>query len=193
MKTRELPLRRWAILLLVIVPLLAWGLVKPVRLLAPAWVGMICSGTLPVCTEDAATAAEAERLYAEAVSFVDTRISPLRQQPRFIFCSSLACADTFGLGQRSAVTLGTWGTVIGPRAWKDYYVRHELIHHLQGQRIGVLRLLFAPAWFVEGMAYTLSADPRSPLAEPWQSHRTSFQNWYRSVGSTDLWTAFEQL
>jgi hypothetical protein len=103
------------------------------------------------------------------------------------FCSSQACADYFGLGARSAVTLGTIGTVIGPRAWKAYYVRHELIHYLQARELGVPQLLLKPSWFVEGMAYGLSEDPRAPLAQPFETYRTEFFAWYKSVGKERLW------
>lgn len=114
---------------------------------------------------------EAERLYAEATSFLAENVGPVADTPRFIFCSSEACAATFGLGKRSAVTTGTIGTVIGPRAWKPYYVRHELIHHLQAQQLGTLRLLLKPSWFSEGMAYSLSEDPRPELIQPFQGYR----------------------
>jgi hypothetical protein len=85
------------------------------------------------------------------------------------------------------VTLGTWGTVIGPKAWTDYYVRHELIHHLQGQRLGVLNTLLKPPWFVEGMAYALSGDPRAPLAEPFEGYRRTFSAWMDAVDKGKLW------
>lgn len=184
--------KRLALILLVIAPLAAWWLVKPVRVLAPGLVGISCSSGL-VCVEDSAQLGVAEKLYGEAVSDVGQTISPLAGTPRVIFCSSEACADSFGLGARSAVTLGTAGTVIGPRAWKPYYLRHELIHHLQGQRLGVLRHLLLPTWFVEGMAYSLSRDPRAPLAEPWESHRRRFNAWYGSIAKKQLWEAADKL
>lgn len=180
------PLPRLALVLLIGVPLAAWAVVKPVRLVAPALLGFHCPEHGP-CLESEAQKPEAERLYAEATSFVAANIGPVAGAPRFIFCSSEACAAAFGLGKRSAVTLGTIGTVIGPRAWKPYYVRHELIHHLQAQQLGTLQLLFKPSWFSEGMAYSLSEDPRPELMQPLQGYRAQFQVWYAKVGKAALW------
>ncbi len=178
---------RLALLLLVVVPVAAWALVKPVRVIAPGLAGIGCGQGATVCVEDPAREAQARQLLAEGMAFVASHIAPVEGSPRFVFCSTQACADTFGLGERSAVTTGTWGTVIGPRAWAPHYVRHELIHHLQGQRLGLLPRLLKPTWWVEGMAYSLSEDPRTPLAEPWEGHRREFDAWYGRVGADRLW------
>jgi hypothetical protein len=175
-----------ALLLFAIVPALAWAIVKPVRVLAPEWGGAVCTSET-VCVDDPSKAAEAERLYAEALAFVSVKVSDVPGHPRVTFCSSQACAEHFGLGARSAVTVGTVGTVIGPRAWKAYYVRHELIHYLQARELGALQLLVKPSWFVEGMAYGLSEDPRTPLAQPFEGYRSEFLAWYRSVGKDKMW------
>ena len=45
-----------------------------------------------------------------------------------------------------------------------------------------------PAWFVEGMAYSLSQDPRDPLAEPFQGYRKAFRDWYATRSSRTLWS-----
>lgn len=185
-------IKRLTLLLLVVVPVAAWAFVKPVRVMAPALVGISCAAA-PVCIDDPARLEMAEQLYAEGLVFVSETISPLEGKPKLIFCSSEACADSFGLGARSAVTFGTMGTVIGPRAWKPYYVRHELIHQLQGQRLGVLDCLFKPSWFVEGMAYSLSLDPRTKLTEPFEAYRREFLSWYGVVGKNRLWQEAEGL
>lgn len=177
---------RFALLIFGIVPVAAWTLVKPVRVIAPEWVGVSCDQT-SVCVDDPSKRQAAEQLYASGLAFVAHSISPLAGSPRVIFCSTAACAKAFGLGDRSAVTVGTVGTVIGPHAWKAHYVRHELIHQLQGQRIGVLHCMFKPKWLLEGMAYSLSQDPRLPLAEPWESHRARFNAWYESIAKDRLW------
>lgn len=180
------PLPRLIAVLLIAVPLAAWAVVKPVRVAAPALVGLHCPAQ-GLCVDDEARRPEAERLYAEAMAFVSERVGAVDGRPRFVFCSTEACAETFGLGERSAVTLGTTGTVIGPRAWKPYYIRHELIHQLQAQEIGTLRLLLKPSWFSEGMAYALSEDPRPELMAPFQDDRARFQRWYADVGKAALW------
>lgn len=184
---------RLAFLLLVVVPVAAWFVVKPVRVIAPRFMGMHCADA-SVCVETPDQLAEARSLYTESLAFVAQRAGASPSgQPLVIFCSTQHCADQFGLGERSAVTVGTVGTVIGPKAWKGYYVRHELIHHLQGQRFGVLRRLFMPSWLIEGMAYSLSEDPRATLAEPWQQYRAQFNEWQSKLGQQSLWSAASRM
>lgn len=186
MALRRHPVVRLVLLIVVVAPVAAWFIVKPIRVIAPAAIGISCP-TGPVCVDDVSRQGEASRLYAEALSYVSTSLGTPSAPPKMIFCSTAACADSFGLGARSAVTLGRFGTVIGPRAWKPFYVRHEMIHYLQGERLGVLKLLLKPSWLVEGMAYALSEDPREPLTEPFETYRREFRRWYDSVGNTSLW------
>jgi hypothetical protein len=190
---RRLPLPLRLILLVTLVtPILAWFLVKPLRVVAPLWQGVACADS-GVCVDDPGRSAEAALLYQEARRFVSGRLAPLGGTPRVVFCSTDLCADSFGLGARSAVTVGTWGTVIGPRAWKAYYVRHELIHRLQAEKLGTLPLLLKPGWFVEGMAYALSEDPRPLLVEPFESQRQRFRAWLATIDPAVLWTEAEKL
>lgn len=170
----------------------AWFLVKPIRALVPTWVGITCP-TEHICVESVTELANAQALYDEAYHFVLSKVGPLHASSRVIFCRTDACASIFGLGARSAVTVGTWATVIGPRAWKPYYVRHELIHVLQGQTWGVLALLAKPEWFKEGMAYSLSEDPRRPLASPHEDHRKAFEAWNQGHTTEQLWTRGKNL
>ena len=188
MKRPAVPsLTRLALLLVVVVPVAAWVIVKPVRVLAPQWMNVTCDDLEAVCVDDASRQPEATQLYDEGIAFVASKVDAIHGRPRVVFCATQACADAFGLGDRSAVTLGTFGTVIGPRAWKPYYVRHELIHYLQAERIGVVPLLAKPSWWVEGMAYALSEDPREALVEPWQGHRAKFRQWMSVVGVDKMW------
>ena len=178
---------RVAVLVLVVVPVVAWFVVKPVHVLAPQWASVICDAEKLVCVDEAARQGEARDLRDEAVRFVSGKVGKFNGHPRVVFCASQACADSFGLGARSAVTLGTFGTVIGPRAWKPYYVRHELIHYLQAERVGIVHLLFKPQWWIEGMAYALSEDPREKLMEPWETDRAAFKKWLGGAGEQKLW------
>jgi hypothetical protein len=181
-------MKRIAMLLVFAVPVMSWAIVKPVRVIAPELAGVVSCTAAPVCVDDTSKLTEASGLYSEANAFVAARFGVFLHQPRVVFCSTQACADAFGLGARSAVTVGTIGTVIGPRAWKPFYVRHELIHQLQGQQYGVVKTLLKPVWLIEGMAYALSEDPRAVLAEPWQGYRTRFDAWHDKVGDAGLWT-----
>jgi hypothetical protein len=177
---------RLALLLFLVVPAVAWFVVKPVRVLVPEAVGMVCVEE-HLCVDAPEMLPQARALYDVSKAFVDAHVGALQGRPLVVFCATESCAVRFGLGDRSAVTLGTVGTVIGPRAWKAYYVQHELIHHLQGQRFGVLRRLFMPSWLIEGMAYALSRDPRPTLAEPWQAYRTHFTDWLARIGPERMW------
>jgi hypothetical protein len=179
-------------MLVLVLPPAAWVVVPAVRVLAPRWVGMTCvSDTL--CVDDPALAGTAAALAAEADEFVSRHVDQIGRPPRIVFCSTQECARTFGLGRRASLTLGTFGIVIGPRAWQPYLVRHEMIHYLQGRRLNVFLLLFKPEWFVEGMAYALSEDPRHPLPEPFESWRAQFLAWYAQVGPERLWQEARRL
>ncbi|MES2187297.1 MAG: hypothetical protein V4505_22295 [Pseudomonadota bacterium] len=184
--TRTARAARLTLLLFVVTPIAAWFFVKPLRVVAPTLAGVTCLDA-GVCLDDPTQFGNAAQLRKEAMAFVSAQVSPLAGQPRVIFCATDACAHAFGLGDRSAITVGTIGTVIGPRAWKPYYVRHELIHQLQAERLGTLAMLLKPKWFVEGMAYALSEDPRPTLTEPWQSHRARFRAWYAGIDPQRLW------
>jgi hypothetical protein len=186
------PLKRLALLVFIIIPLLAWVIVKPVRVIAPQLVGISCPRAV-VCVENITQFQTAADLYSDALTFISAEVATIEGSPKVIFCSSEACAQSFGLGKRSAVTFGAFGTVISPRAWRPYYVRHEMIHYLEGERLGVLQLLFKPSWFVEGMAYALSLDPRSPLAEPFEGYRKQFLSWYASIDKRALWIEARKL
>lgn len=186
MRVKTPSLKRLAFLLVIVVPVAAWMLVKPVRVLAPSLVGIGCVSET-VCTDDLSKSQDAVALYAEAHHFVSVTLNPFKTQPKVIFCATDRCADAFGLGARSAVTVGHFGSVIGPRAWKNYYVRHELIHVAQAEQLGTIALLFKPQWFVEGMAYGLSEDPRPTLAESYESDQVTFRKWLQTIDRRDLW------
>jgi hypothetical protein len=174
-------------------PFATWAFFKPVRVLAPTLAGVHCPSQ-DVCVDDIARLEEAVALKAEAVPFVEAKLGHIQNVPRVIFCSTSACAKSFGFTSNAAYNVGIYGLVIAPRGWKPYYLRHELIHHLQNERLGSMHAwLFMPKWFVEGMAYSLSDDPRRPLAEPLEGYRSQFESWLRGVGIEHLWSAAELL
>jgi len=181
-----------ALVALIAIPLAAWALVKPVRTLAPELEGLSCADR--VCVDDASRRAEALALYRDAGEFVHSSIGELESLPRAVFCATRECSEKFGATRAHAYTMGTFAIVIGDRAWRPYYVRHELIHHLQNERLGSLRnWLFMPVWFREGMAYSLSRDPRDPLPEPLQGYRARFNAWFKDIGPAQLWTQAQEL
>jgi hypothetical protein len=182
-----------AIGLVHLLPAAAWASFKPVRVLAPELLGLHCTQQ-GICVDDVSRLTEAAALKAEAVTFVSARVGELENIPRMIFCSGAACAKAFGFTHQGAYNVGTFGLVVGPRGWLPYFVRHELIHHLQNERLGSLNAwFFKPTWFLEGMAYSLSDDPRRPLPGPLQDWRSSFETWYSEVGHHKLWQAASAL
>jgi hypothetical protein len=45
----------------------------------------------------------------------------------------------------------------------------------------------------EGMAYSLSGDPRRPLVEPPEGHCVAVEAWLKEVGLASLWAEAENL
>lgn len=119
---------------------------------------------------------------------LEASFGPLEFRPHAVFCSTQACALKLGFKGQNAYNVGRYAIVIGDRGWRPFFVRHELIHQVQNQRLGSLRMwLLKPVWFREGMAYSLSGDPRRRLPAPLEGYRAEFEAWYQQVGPAKLW------
>ena len=172
-----------------LLPAVAWAAFKPVRVVAPELLGLHCAAS-GVCVDDLRRLAEAEALRSEALDFVAHHVGAIEHPPRTIFCSSMTCTQAFGFTNNAAYNVGTYGLVISYRGWRPYFVRHELIHHLQNERLGTFNAwLFKPSWLLEGMAYSMSDDPRKPLPQPLQGWRESFEQWRLATRDQDFWEA----
>jgi hypothetical protein len=170
-----------------VTPISLWAFWKPIRALAPEWAGVHCYEG-GVCTDDPARVTEALLLQSEAMSFVKAWAGPFEATPRMIFCTTAACDRSFGFNGNVAYNFGAAALVVASRGWKSYFVRHELIHCVQVERIGGFRMLLrTPVWLIEGMAYSASQDPRSPLQEPWEGYRRQYEEWARQVSPESLW------
>ena len=180
------------LIVLLLIPGASWAFYKPVRVLAPELNGVTCVSDI-VCMEDVSRHAEASRLYDDAFEFVNAAVDEIEERPRAIFCTSQDCFESFGFDRAGAHAVGISGIVVGPRGWKPHYVRHEMIHHLQAERLGVFTQWRSPKWFKEGMAYALSRDPRPVLSEPWEGYRLRFRAWFNSVGREHLWAEAKRL
>lgn len=179
-------LKRWMLIAwLSCIPLSVWALVKPARLLEK-FKEVSCVGDT-ICTDDMTHFLEASKLYEGALQFLATSITPLQARPLIVFCSSEACYRSFGFNRTKGESIGRFCIVISPRGWNSYVIRHEMIHRLQYQQMGVLKMYREPSWFIEGMAYSLSEDPRTELVQPYQQYRSQFQAWYAQVGREHLW------
>lgn len=139
-----------------------------------------------LCLEDETRYDEAISLVEAGLANLNMKLTPLDYSPKFIFCSSQSCFKRLGFDRAAAQTVGgTLATIIGPCGWTDYYVKHELIHQWQADTIGQIRLMLLPEWLREGMAYSLSDDPRTLLKVPWQGYREDFEIWYGDVKRED--------
>ena len=183
---RILPISLIAVLML---PIAALAIVKPLRVVVPSLVpGIECP--LPnICTDSIARFGDAQQLYQKGFSTAVAAVGPFQQVPRIVFCTTSECADSFGLGRRAAEAVGDFGLVVAPRGWKSFYLAHELIHYRQAESLGNLAVATKPRWLIEGMAYSLSGDPRHPLGEPFEQWRSQFETWHANLGARDLWDA----
>lgn len=185
---------KWLVLsALFALPPATWAFFKPVRVLAPTLAGLDCP-VAGICLDDLSRLKEASQLKVDATYFVESRLGPMRSVPPVIFCSTPKCGKTFGFTSNAGYNVGTFGVVIGPRGWKPFYIRHELIHHVQMERLGSWHAwLFTPTWFIEGMAYSMSDDPRRPLPEPLEGYRAKFESWYTRIEPGIFWSAAQAL
>ena len=185
---------RVLIITLLFAPIASWGLYKPIRVLAPEWSSDVTCVSELLCLDDPSRHPEAKLLYRQALEFVNRNVGQIDIPPRAIFCSTQACYRAFGFEHSAATTVGTSGIVVSPRGWKPYYLRHELIHHLQAERLGLIDYVGTPEWFREGMAYALSEDPRKELDGPAGQQRKEFLAWYKTLPEPDaVWQAASRL
>lgn len=96
-------------------------------------------------------------------------------------------------GKAAAKAVGNLGLLVAPRGWKDFYITHELIHHRQAEEWGNIAMLTKPKWLVEGMAYSLSDDPRPTLSVPFQQWRAQFKLWHQQNPDSNIWHATEKV
>jgi hypothetical protein len=169
---------KWSAVIFLLLPFSAFAFYKPVRVLLPEVFGLSCSKH-NVCVEDSSQLAAAVSLLNESKSYLETQWGLSIGDPKIIFCGTERCKSVFGVSNKAGFTFGSFGIAIAPRGWKNYYVAHELIHHWQASNFGSLALLNGDQWLIEGMAYSLSNDPRKKLHEPFESYRQKFNDWHR--------------
>jgi hypothetical protein len=169
---------KWLVAALLLLPVSAVALYKPIRVLIPEAFGVTCHKH-NVCVEVATQLDAAVALLNNSKRDLEARWGLSIGEPRIVFCSTEKCRQTFGLSQRAGLTLGTFGILIAPRGWQSHYVAHELIHYWQAENFGLLVGLVGEQWLIEGMAYSLGNDPREKLHEPFESYRRQFNDWYR--------------
>ena len=151
---------------------------KPIRVLVPSWMGLTCPEP-GICLEDITQLETARQLRADALAFVEERLGPINREPRVLFCSTQECFAQFAYPEWAAVNVGTLGMVVNAHRWEPYILRHEIIHLWQNETFGVLAASWTlPRWYIEGMAYELSEDPRATLPHPDpQGQRDAYRRW----------------
>ena len=180
-------LRLILLIAVLILPLASWTFFKPIRVLAPELNGVTCI-TNNICVENLSKKEDAKLLYEKSLNFINNYIGKIENNPRVIFCSSISCFKSFGFHfPAKAKTVGYFGIVIGPKGWLEIFMRHEMIHYLQVEQLGLYSYVRAPQWFKEGMAYSLSKDPRE-LKKPWSEYRKKFRHWYNRIDKRNLWS-----
>ncbi|EAY66205.1 hypothetical protein BCPG_04581 [Burkholderia cenocepacia PC184] len=176
--------------LLVALPIAAYALVKPLRVVAPALIPGVSCPSADICTDDAAKLGAAQQLYRDGSARAAAAVGPFRgRAARRVLLDARVCPMRSASAHARGLTLGDFGVVIAPRGWQTYFLAHELIHHRQAEVLGNLAVVTKPRWLIEGMAYALSDDPRHPLAQPFESWRTQFAAWNAARGAQPLWDA----
>ena len=180
-------------LVIVTLPIAAWGFYKPMRVLAPEFNGLTCVNE-QICLDDISKRETAELLYLESASLTNNAIGYFYNNPRAIFCTTEECYESFGFQPPSvAHAIGTSGVVISPRGWSNTKITHEFVHHIQAERIGVISMLFKPDWLIEGMAYYISSDNMHDVPQRYIDAKKRFEKWYIELGNEQLWEAAKEL
>lgn len=178
--------RRVLLVAVLFVPTLAFAIPNPLRVYVPWLFGLHCDDH-KLCVDDPTRFESARNLVVRAQEELAPTLGPLPAQPRLFFCSTQQCFDVFGKRRSTAVSFADVAVVIGPRAWLPQYVKHELIHVAQYENLGLIRVWRMPKWLREGMAYSLSADPRRPLPGELELWRKQFESWYAADQGSSLW------
>lgn len=179
------------IALVLAIPAITWAAFKPVRILAPALNGVTCADR--VCVEDASRFTEAMALQRAAVAEVGRKLVALEERPTTVFCSTRQCYHSFGGGMERGAALFDWGVILPPESWVPYIVEHEYIHMLQAEQLGLLGRQQTPAWFKEGMAFSVSGPPPHELPEYARPLASRYEAWERQVGRENVWKAAASL
>ncbi len=164
---------------LLLVALLIVVFFKPIRIFTPELYGLTCPNA-QLCIDDISRRAEAVGLAKDAMAFVEKELGPIETPIRILFCSTEDCFERFG--NPAVAALYFWGAkiaVINAKGWEPHILRHEIIHHWQGEALGgASAALKLPRWYIEGMAYVLSQDPRAVIPNATaQAQRKRFQTW----------------
>lgn len=164
---------------------------KPAKIVYPESTGVVCVESW-LCVDDTSREAEARSLYESAFHGVEAKLSKFMSRPKVVFCSKLECFSSFGFDKAAATSIGSFGIVVAPRGWTQYYVEHELIHQWQSENYGFFSMMLASEWLKEGMAYSVSDDPREVLNEPFQTFRSQYESKFGKQRGSELMAMLDE-
>jgi hypothetical protein len=170
------------ILLLTVIAYLVY---RPLRSLVPELVGMTKISD-NVYVDDVSKASDAIELANDSIKELAKDVIVIERPPRMLFCYREKTFRSFGFRESAARSIGGIAVVLSPRAIYGYFLKHELIHYWQSRNLGFLCERYYPQWIIEGMAYSMSNDPRHPLNEPWETYRRQFETWYKDIDENHL-------
>ena len=135
---------------------------RAVKLFAPTWFGMesIASG---VYVDKAMTAGQREeilKIVSEAGQRVGRCYGNTTAKPKLLFCSSEAAFQSFGGTKEGGMTYFAYASLLSPRGQSAAIVAHEWSHAEFYSRVGFWAWRRTPQWFDDGLAVTVSEEPR---------------------------------
>jgi hypothetical protein len=167
---------------------------RAVKLLAPTWFGLepIATG---VYVDKATPAGQREQILAmvaQAREQLARYYGDVTTAPEFFFCSSEACFQSFGGTTQGGMTYGHYASLLSPRGRSMPIVAHEWSHAEFNSRLGFWAWLHTPQWFDDGLAVTVSEEPRhsesvyqealqAGASPPPLSELESMRQWSRAV------------
>jgi hypothetical protein len=150
--------------------------VKPLRFLTPYLSGVKCYNS--VCIDDPKKLESALSLYSSAVDEIRKMGITIPHNPKFVYCTTIKCYQSFGGGRERAISFPFLGTVISPESWQAYITQHELVHWFQFSEIGAISTMRKPEWFREGMAYYFSGAPESDIPTHYLPMIEKYRKWH---------------
>lgn len=156
--------------------MLAWGYIKPLRMLFPQLHGVLCKDS--VCVEEQAGLEQATEIYNASIAALSDEGISLNKRPTFIYCSTPECYGFFGGTNERAISYPFLGTVLAPASWQRYITQHEHIHWFQFDEIGIVATMNKPEWFREGMAYIYSDAPQTDIPEHYLAMIQRYRDWH---------------
>ena len=123
-------------------------------------------------------------LYKNARMRSEAFFGAMHASPRIIMCTTQDCANLFDI-KPLGLAYGAHLVLLGPKGVNEMILTHELAHIQLHSEMGLQDLFKQriPAWFDEGLASYIAADPRlrkyAPAEAEWIMQAQSFRDWGR--------------